>query len=1196
MAYYSKYTGAELEEKLDKIEEIPQLIAQMITGKDFVTKEDLLCVLRDYAPATYATIPIDNNTIYWENGVLKSAGGGGSGDCQWELREHNGVQYLFSRLPVVTQYDVTMYADVNRLDLPNIYDGLPIDGDTIYWEETEEGRVLKAKFNGDVGVDASEVLSIVYNAGYATKKWVNNQNFVTNSFLASELSKYVSLGEEYQEIIGVKNFLNGLQIGGIPIYKHSNYEDVIYIDGNVVIRGGLTMYYDNGEIDLPTIKDEIGLAGYDGAIGLASFNSSQFSISSDGTVTIIGGSTGLDTAQLAEYLTTNKYVTQGWVTSQGYASASNLTALQSKVDNFLEGSDSDTIINKWLELEAFLSGLSESDNLATILSNKANKATTLAGYGITDAYTKTQVDNTFKLYIPIAGYTEITGEKNFTGGLRVNNSPVIYYDEANKYWKLEGDLLVTGGVTMYGVDEGDLPSILDSLPIASTTAPGIAKYDSNYFSVNSDGLVTLINAPSSGATSGLLGSFLLNVDDSVDTTPSVDRVLYQPAGSDMWTWKALSEIGGGSSGGGGSVSGEYLPLNMTSTPFVTNSQVRVANFKSTNAYEVGIGLFIGSKDRGSIYASNSSIGIWNKTRNTSLYLKDDGGLRYEIDGVEHAVLNGGNYSNYALPLSGGTLTGDLATSNGGRLFLNAGGEGIYIYNEGISFHSSYNNWVASNMAFYSDGSVSLCPIGGNVGIGTTSPQAKLEINGGLGVTGYTWLQQLGEGYTLGSSRNSAYLPSGTVMYVGSLDNNVSSASLINFDTKAINGGTNGVFIGGVDSGLSNKASNFVIGRRTGTSTWAESLRIDANGNVGIGTTSPAYKLDVNGSIGVTNNNGWALTSQTSASLFCGAHSGGYGVYIGTTNTSSSVYALRVGGSLTGASNIFFTVNANGNVGIGTTSPLYPLHVLGTTFLQGKTAIHEYATFEWQTGGANPEYASRIGSFDRKGGFVIQFGKQTESWAKCFSIIDHEWTKTLFEVDYNGNARTEGELKTLGLYLTGYGSGTFTIAQIGSNSQGLYVEAPWYNESLAYKLPITISWRGGFNNQGGMKLDASANLLVTGGVTMYSDARKKTKLQDVELSLSQIANAPLIQHYYNSDQDKTTHVGSIAQYWYGMNDWFCKEDNEGYLTMEIQNCALASAISIARELDRYETKTDKTIRKMKQRIAELEDEVERLKNN
>ena len=124
--------------------------------------------------------------------------------------------------------------------------------------------------------------------------------------------------------------------------------------------------------------------------------------------------------------------------------------------------------------------------------------------------------------------------------------------------------------------------------------------------------------------------------------------------------------------------------------------------------------------------------------------------------------------------------------------------------------------------------------------------------------------------------------------------------------------------------------------------------------------------------------------------------------------------------------------------------------------------------------------------------------------------------------------------------------------------------------------------------------AASDILAGGGITMYSDIRKKTKLQDVELSLQQVADAPLIEHYYNSDANKTTHVGSIAQYWASLNDWFCKLDNEGYYTMEIQNAALASAISIARELQRYESKTDKKIRLLKKRIGELEDEIEKLK--
>lgn len=45
------------------------------------------------------------------------------------------------------------------------------------------------------------------------------------------------------------------------------------------------MFYDR-EINLPTIKDQIGNAGYDGSTGLASFNSNHFVIT-NGVVSLI---------------------------------------------------------------------------------------------------------------------------------------------------------------------------------------------------------------------------------------------------------------------------------------------------------------------------------------------------------------------------------------------------------------------------------------------------------------------------------------------------------------------------------------------------------------------------------------------------------------------------------------------------------------------------------------------------------------------------------------------------------------------------------------------------------------------------------------------------------------------------------------------------------------------------------------------
>ena len=111
--------------------------------------------------------------------------------------------------------------------------------------------------------------------------------------------------------------------------------------------------------------------------------------------------------------------------------------------------------------------------------------------------------------------------------------------------------------------------------------------------------------------------------------------------------------------------------------------------------------------------------------------------------------------------------------------------------------------------------------------------------------------------------------------------------------------------------------------------------------------------------------------------------------------------------------------------------------------------------------------------------------------------------------------------------------------------------------------------------------------------MYSDIRRKTKLQDVNLTLEQIANAPLIEYYYNTDEKKITHVGSIAQYWADINDWFCKLDDNGYYTMEIQNLALASSISVAKELLKFENETDRRIRQMEDENIKLKEKINKL---
>ena len=115
----------------------------------------------------------------------------------------------------------------------------------------------------------------------------------------------------------------------------------------------------------------------------------------------------------------------GYATTTALAEVSKKTdAITTKVNDFLEGTDTDGIINKWKELEAFLDGQTQTSTLAELLAVKADKSirvntgTGLAGGGSLSAditlslatvgtagtYTKVTVDK----YGRVTGHSSLT--------------------------------------------------------------------------------------------------------------------------------------------------------------------------------------------------------------------------------------------------------------------------------------------------------------------------------------------------------------------------------------------------------------------------------------------------------------------------------------------------------------------------------------------------------------------------------------------------------------------------------------------------------------------------------------------------------------------------------------------------------------------------------------------------------------------
>jgi hypothetical protein len=106
----------------------------------------------------------------------------------------------------------------------------------------------------------------------------------------------------------------------------------------------------------------------------------------------------------------------------------------------------------------------------------------------------------------------------------------------------------------------------------------------------------------------------------------------------------------------------------------------------------------------------------------------------------------------------------------------------------------------------------------------------------------------------------------------------------------------------------------------------ERMRVQYDGNVGIGTSSPAYKLDVTGEIRQTGFNFW----------FSSARIGGDGsgnIDINYNNGSSPSFTWYNGGT-----SALARITSTGNMGIGTTSPTDKLDVDGAVYIRGGNSL------------------------------------------------------------------------------------------------------------------------------------------------------------------------------------------------------------------------------------------------------------------
>jgi hypothetical protein len=126
------------------------------------------------------------------------------------------------------------------------------------------------------------------------------------------------------------------------------------------------------------------------------------------------------------------------------------------------------------------------------------------------------------------------------------------------------------------------------------------------------------------------------------------------------------------------------------------------------------------------------------------------------------------------------------------------------------------------------------------------------------------------------------------------------------------------------TGATSFSPNFYLIRTNSSGIFDTSAVYEANGNVGIGTTNPKVKNQItynvnNPMVSLTPSGAFAITDITDS----------YGVYHGVANTGNAwIQVARTEGAVSTYYNLLLQ-SSGGNVGIGTTSPVYKLDIFGT---------------------------------------------------------------------------------------------------------------------------------------------------------------------------------------------------------------------------------------------------------------------------
>ena len=1162
----------------------------------------------------------------------------------------DGVVYIDGNL--VVKGGITMYGDENA-DIPTIYDGLPIDNVTLYWENTSNGKVLKSKVGTEGAIteitsamvisalgftpyDASNPNGYITSSalsGYATQTWVKNQGYLTSH---QDLSGY-------QPLITSSNKLAYSLISGVPT-KLSQFTDDI-VSGNYLPMNGIAesatklqtartiwgqsfdgtgnvtnhLYIPNNYSIYTNNMAALGYVGDNLWIGQGTAATSNTQLCGLNTYLRYGGASNVGIA-----LTSSGNVGIG-TTSPSYKLDVNGFVYASTTANVgIKVGAKNDVVN--LSLYAAKSGnhgvWSDTKSSWLIYTNGTNTIISIGyvGIGTTSPSSKLHV----------------SGDILATGGITTNDSLTINGIKLSKSKEgvlyLDGNLVVKGGVTMYGTDATSSPSILDSLPIASTSAMGIAQFNPSDFVVK-DGVVSFVGSVDGGVASSVAWGNITGKPTfaTVATSGKYDDLIGKPTLLSSFT----DDV----------VSGKYLPLK-------------------------------GGTITGRLYYKNIIHEFQNSDGSLNgLMRANSNNLQWYKDSTWHTVIHSGNYSSYALPLSGGTISGTYgalvihrtnensslikySNSSGvlGHLGFNSSKEPfVYkgtdtttqykIWHEGndgsgsgldadmldgynrSSFHSLYGG---SNLSASDTNNVDLNtltsansyyqPATANVIYVTNKPSSvtsafRLYVSNPTG-TSSTYLRQRIQQFNSIDIYERISTNSGSTW----TDWTLVQTKLSSFTASSTLDGTLSITLGSISANVDNlyaKKTRFFTGQwnyNSGTTfdlnEWDTGGIVRCYGNSNNLLNRPdgfSYGSVLSlseGTKALTGQLAWAVnqnstTDKTKALWFRTSDSANGFTYspwrkIAFTDSNvASATKLQTartiwGQSFDGTGNVSGDLilgdgNITRNDESGTARTLISFDGNSTLFNYG-LAGQGYKTYI-----EGNEIIFRYGTGHTRGMTILSSGNVgigTAAPDYKFHVV--------------GTTHINGEA-SFNSSVTLKGTSSSTARIIMSRSSNNYINYPTDGKLCLGTSNSTASTQllidGATGNVGigtvspSSKLHVSGDILATGGITMYSMRALKNVIDERGLSLSELSAIKPTRYTWKDNRDNKLHIGGIADDIEQVLPEVVYKTSEGILTMDYGNAAFAVAASLIKPVIDHENR----IEMLEEENKQLRQEVERLKS-